>query len=36
LRPRRVSGVFLTFIGLKNAGFIVADPVTFVKLGTLG
>src|ERR1043166_7926802 len=29
-------GVFLTFIGLKNAGFIVADPVTFVKLGTLG
>src|SRR5690349_19849284 len=28
-------GVFLTFIGLKNAGFIVADPVTFVKLGTL-
>src|SRR5262249_22812706 len=29
-------GVFLTFIGLKNAGFIVADPVTFVKLGSLG
>ncbi len=29
-------GVFLTFIGLKNAGFIVADPVTFVKLGALG
>ena len=29
-------GIFLTFIGLKNAGFIVADPVTFVKLGTLG
>src|SRR5436853_5413045 len=29
-------GVFLTFIGLKNAGFIVADPVTFVKLGLLG
>ena len=28
-------GIFLTFIGLKNAGFIVADPVTFVKLGTL-
>ncbi len=26
-------GVFLTFIGLKNAGFIVSDPVTFVKLG---
>jgi adenine/guanine/hypoxanthine permease len=29
-------GVFLTFIGLKNAGFIVSDPVTFVKLGALG
>jgi adenine/guanine/hypoxanthine permease len=29
-------GVFLTFIGLKNAGFIVADPVTFVKFGDLG
>lgn len=29
-------GVFLTFIGLKNAGIIVADPVTFVKLGSLG
>src|SRR5215210_6145506 len=28
-------GVFLTFIGLKNAGFIAADPVTFVKLGAL-
>src|SRR5215213_3832492 len=28
-------GVFLTFIGLKNAGFITSDPVTFVKLGTL-
>ena len=28
-------GVFLTFIGLKNAGFIAADPVTFVKLGRL-
>ncbi len=26
-------GLFLTFIGLKNAGFVVADPVTFVKLG---
>lgn len=26
-------GIFLTFIGLKNAGFVVADPVTFVKLG---
>jgi len=29
-------GIFLTFIGLKNAGFVVADPVTFVKLGNLG
>lgn len=29
-------GIFLTFIGLKNAGFIVSDPVTFVKLGLLG
>src|SRR5690349_24858000 len=28
-------GIFLTFIGLKNAGFITADPVTLVKLGTL-
>src|SRR6266704_1179262 len=24
-------GIFLTFIGLKNSGFIVSDPVTFVK-----
>jgi AGZA family xanthine/uracil permease-like MFS transporter len=29
-------GVFLTFIGLKNAGLITSDPITFVKLGTLG
>jgi adenine/guanine/hypoxanthine permease len=29
-------GIFLTFIGLKNGGFIAADPVTFVKLGALG
>src|SRR5262244_1939045 len=29
-------GIFLTFIGLKNAGFVAADPVTFVKIGTLG
>jgi len=29
-------GIFLTFIGLKNAGFIAADPVTFVRIGTLG
>lgn len=28
-------GIFLTFIGLKNAGFITSDAVTFVKLGTL-
>jgi AGZA family xanthine/uracil permease-like MFS transporter len=28
-------GVFLTFIGLKNAGLVVADPVTLVKLGVL-
>ena len=28
-------GIFLTFIGLRNAGFIVADPVTFVRLGEL-
>src|SRR5215203_1914264 len=29
-------GIFLTFIGLKNAGLIASDPVTFVRLGTLG
>jgi len=29
-------GVFLTFIGLKNAGFVVADPITFVKFGAFG
>jgi len=29
-------GVFLTFIGLKNAGFIETDPVTLVKFGGLG
>ena len=29
-------GIFLTFIGLKNAGFVTADPITFVKIGTLG
>lgn len=28
-------GIFLTFIGLKNAGLIVSDPVTLVKLGQL-
>lgn len=29
-------GVFLTFIGLKNTGLIVSDPVTFVTVGHLG
>src|SRR6187397_68964 len=29
-------GIFLTFIGLKNAGLVTSDPVTFVKLGQLG
>ena len=29
-------GILLTFIGFKNAGLITSDPVTFVKLGTLG
>jgi AGZA family xanthine/uracil permease-like MFS transporter len=29
-------GLFLTFIGLKNAGFVTSDPVTLVKIGTLG
>ena len=29
-------GIFLTFIGLKNAGMIASDPVTFVRLGELG
>jgi AGZA family xanthine/uracil permease-like MFS transporter len=29
-------GAFLAFIGLKGAGLVVADPVTFVKLGHLG
>jgi len=28
-------GIFLTFISLKNAGFIASDPVTYVKLGVL-
>lgn len=28
-------GIFLTFIGLKNSGLVVADPVTLVKLGML-
>src|ERR687892_791882 len=29
-------GIFLTFLGLKNTGLIASDPITFVKLGTLG
>ncbi|MFC1522816.1 NCS2 family permease [Elusimicrobiota bacterium] len=29
-------GVFLSFIGLKSSGFIVSDPVTFVKFGNIG
>ena len=28
-------GLFLAFIGLKNSGLVAADPVTFVKPGTL-
>lgn len=28
-------GLFLTFIGLQHAGFVVADPVTLVRLGPL-
>jgi AGZA family xanthine/uracil permease-like MFS transporter len=28
-------GLFLAFLGLKDAGIIVADPATFVTLGTL-
>jgi AGZA family xanthine/uracil permease-like MFS transporter len=26
-------GLFIAFIGLKNAGIVVPDPVTYVKLG---
>src|SRR5436189_4637434 len=29
-------GIFLTFIGLKAAGVIAADPITFVNIGSLG
>src|ERR1044071_6344047 len=38
LRPATAAGigVFLTFIGLKNAGVVAADPVTFVRVGVLG
>jgi AGZA family xanthine/uracil permease-like MFS transporter len=28
-------GIFLTFIGLRNAGIVASDPVTFVRLGML-
>ncbi len=28
-------GLFLTFIGLRNAGVVAADPVTLVRLGVL-
>lgn len=28
-------GLFLTFIGLKNAGLVVANPVTFVQFGAV-
>jgi AGZA family xanthine/uracil permease-like MFS transporter len=28
-------GIFLTFIGLKNAGIVTSDPITIVKLGLL-
>ncbi len=29
-------GLFLTFIGLKNAGFVISNPVTFVTHGSIG
>lgn len=29
-------GILLTFIGLKNAGFVASDPNTLVKFGELG
>jgi adenine/guanine/hypoxanthine permease len=29
-------GLFLSFIGLKGAGIVAADPVTLVKLGPMG
>src|SRR5438876_1223982 len=37
-KTEAVAGIttFFTIIGLRNAGFIVADPITFVKLGALG
>lgn len=28
-------GLFLAFIGLKNSGLVVADPVTFVRMGKI-
>ena len=35
--PRRRGGIglLLTFIGLRNAGLIVGDPATLVRMGTL-
>jgi AGZA family xanthine/uracil permease-like MFS transporter len=29
-------GIFLTFIGLRNAGVIAADPITLVRVGDIG
>jgi AGZA family xanthine/uracil permease-like MFS transporter len=29
-------GLFIAFIGLKNAGIVVADPVTYLTLGNFG
>ena len=29
-------GLFIAFIGLKSAGFVISDPNTFVTFGTLG
>ncbi|MEM6274808.1 MAG: NCS2 family permease [Myxococcota bacterium] len=28
-------GIFLAFIGLRNAGLVVSDPVTFVRMGRI-
>lgn len=28
-------GLFLTFIGLRNLGLVIADPITFVRFGTI-
>lgn len=37
LKPATATGIgiFLTFIGLKGAGIVASDPVTFVRLGRL-